>query len=189
MSAAVTEEFWEFSLEFYGREGISDLCLRLQDEGGFDVDYVLLAFWMGLSGRGRLSDAELEAGLKATTPWNEGVVKVLRQVRRTLKHAPGAAPAEAATNFRKEILAQELEGERIEHMILVRTLGEKQAESGLPAERRLSDADHNFRRYAAVSAAFRTAAPGLSETALDDILTALLARAMPEAGAAAASRA
>ena len=93
MSAAVTEEFWEFSLEFYGREGISDLCLRLQDEGGFDVDYVLLAFWMGLSGRGRLSDAELEAGLKATTPWNEGVVKVLRQVRRTLKHAPGAAPA------------------------------------------------------------------------------------------------
>ena len=46
------EAFWRFSLAFYERPGVADALIALQDCDGFDVNLVLFALWLGVSGRG-----------------------------------------------------------------------------------------------------------------------------------------
>jgi uncharacterized protein (TIGR02444 family) len=45
------EAFWCFSLAFYERPGVADALIALQDRDGFDVNLVLFALWLGISGR------------------------------------------------------------------------------------------------------------------------------------------
>ena len=46
--AGAAAGFWDFTLDFYGGDGISDCLVRLQDECGLDVNVLLLAVWRGL---------------------------------------------------------------------------------------------------------------------------------------------
>ena len=48
------EAFWRFSLAFYERPGVPDALIALQDRDGFDVNLILFALWLGISGRGLL---------------------------------------------------------------------------------------------------------------------------------------
>jgi uncharacterized protein (TIGR02444 family) len=100
--------FWSFSLAFYARPGVAEVCLGLQDEGGFDVNLVLLCCWVGWSGRGRLDAAALAAADRRVAGWRREVVERLRSVRRTLKTAPVAG----AATLRGEVQALELRAER-----------------------------------------------------------------------------
>ncbi|OXE36077.1 MAG: TIGR02444 family protein [Phenylobacterium zucineum] len=36
---------WAWTLEAYSRPGVSQACLRLQDEHGFNTPYLLWAVW------------------------------------------------------------------------------------------------------------------------------------------------
>ena len=58
-AAEAAASFWAFSLEFYARPGVAEACLALQDRHGLDVNILLLCCWLGWSGRGRLSPADL----------------------------------------------------------------------------------------------------------------------------------
>src|SRR5215467_8805756 len=100
--------FWSFSLAFYGRPGVSERCLALQDEHGLDVNLVLLCCWLGWSGKGRLASADLAALDAAVAPWRSAVVERLRAVRRALKTI--AAPG--APSLRGEVQRLELAAER-----------------------------------------------------------------------------
>ena len=55
------EAFWRFSLVFYERPGVADALIALQDRGGFDVNLILFALWLGISGRGLLGGDTLAA--------------------------------------------------------------------------------------------------------------------------------
>lgn len=95
--------FWTFSLDVYGRSGVAELCLALQDERGLDVNLLLFGLWLG--GQGRTVDAAEMTGLvDAARPWQEGVVKPLRQARRALK-------AMASEDLRKTVAEAELDAE------------------------------------------------------------------------------
>jgi uncharacterized protein (TIGR02444 family) len=110
----VGDEFWRFTLAYYARPGVSEACIALQDEHGFDVNLVLFCLWVGWSGRGRLSDAALADAETAARPWRTGVVVPLRSVRRVLK----GSPVPGAEALRERVKAAELEGERLQHGIL-----------------------------------------------------------------------
>ncbi|MBI3517027.1 MAG: TIGR02444 family protein [Proteobacteria bacterium] len=147
---------WKFSLAVYGAPGVSAACLDLQERRGADVNLVLYAAFVGASGRGRLSPAELEACRAATRPWSEAVVQPLRRVRRDLKGGIGAVPGEPVQALRRAVQALELEAERLEQMTLAARLGapapaaaDRQADAlanmqaylaGLPAADRAADA-------------------------------------------------
>ena len=49
------EALWRFSLAFYARPGVSEALIGLQDRAGLDVNLVLFALWLGVSGRSRLT--------------------------------------------------------------------------------------------------------------------------------------
>jgi uncharacterized protein (TIGR02444 family) len=106
--AGSRDEFWNFSLAFYGRPGVSPACLELQDRHGRDVNLVLYACWVGLSGRGRLTEADIALAAAKNNPWRQEVIEKLRAARRAIKEQ-----AAEAAQFYAAAKAIELEAERL----------------------------------------------------------------------------
>jgi uncharacterized protein (TIGR02444 family) len=102
------DEFWNFSLAFYGRPGVSVACLDLQDRHGCDVNLVLYACWVGLSGRGRLAASDFARAAATNDPWRQAVIENLRAARRAIKEQ-----ASDAAQFYAAAKAVELEAERV----------------------------------------------------------------------------
>ena len=128
MADAPDNPFWEFSLAVYGRSGAAPACLGLQDRHGLNVNLLLLCCWAGARGHG-LTVAEFRDLITVVRPWEEEVVRPLRAVRRWLK-AQTLAPAGPAGALREEILARELDGERLEQLILAESLSIGEGEGG-----------------------------------------------------------
>jgi len=126
--------FWDFSLSVYARPGVAKAALRLQDEGGQDVNLLLFCCWAAVCGHA-LTEGEargLEAGSKE---WRGAVVQPLRQVRRSLKpleHEPGVAALRAGVKRR------ELEAERLQQDLLHRLLPFTGGERASPGARELA---------------------------------------------------
>ena len=77
--------FWQFSLAFYASAGVAESLIDLQDRAGFDVNLILFALWLGLSGRRPLDANGLAAAEAAVRAIRSGVVEPLRHMRRALK--------------------------------------------------------------------------------------------------------
>jgi uncharacterized protein (TIGR02444 family) len=78
-------EFWRFALAIYGRPGVAPACIVLQDQYDRDVNVMLFGCWLGVSGRGELTRAQLDAADRAVTPWRKTVVENFRAARRAIK--------------------------------------------------------------------------------------------------------
>ncbi len=75
---------WNFSLLQYARTGVADICLRLQDEQGVNINVLLWCAW--LEQRGLILDAtRLRNAQKRIHAWDEHYVVPLRQLRRRMK--------------------------------------------------------------------------------------------------------
>jgi uncharacterized protein (TIGR02444 family) len=133
--------FWRFSLTIYAQPDVPPACLVLQDRHGRDVNLMLFCCWLGVSGRGRLDRAALDAADRAVAGWRHDVVEHFRAARRAIK----AATLPDSESIYTKAKAVELEAERL----MQRQLAEKApAESaGLPATQRLADALANLALY------------------------------------------
>lgn len=108
---AEQEKFWRFSCGFYAASEVTALCLRLQDEEGWDVNLALFGLW--LAAEGRVPDVEtLEGAAEFSAVWRAEAVAPLRALRRGLKARAGVDPALGA--FRERVKALELEAERLQ---------------------------------------------------------------------------
>jgi uncharacterized protein (TIGR02444 family) len=117
--------FWDYALELYRQEGVDSACLDLQRRHDLDVNLVLLCCWLG--GRGIEADqAWLRDAVGAIARWQAEVIRPLRAVRNRLKAeladppTGGVAarwPAHTA-GLRQRVLAAELDGERLEQLLL-----------------------------------------------------------------------
>ncbi len=104
--------FWNFSLGLYGRPGVAQACIALQDGFGLDVNLLLFCCWHGQANR-RLSEEDVRRAMAAAEAWQREVVRPLRAVRRRLKAGVAPiAPAESEA-LRRKVNDLELEGERI----------------------------------------------------------------------------
>ena len=111
-AAALGSEFWRFSLSFYRRPGVAERCLRLQDEGGWDVNLALFCLWTGFT-RGAPAEAAMTEAAALSVAWRRAAVEPIRAVRRRLKAglaAPGAERLEIAA-FREAVKRVELAAE------------------------------------------------------------------------------
>ena len=144
------DDFWSFSLGFYGRAGVSAACIDLQDRYGHDVNILLFACWVGLSGRGRLTPGDLARAEAAVGPWRRAVTEPVRAARRALKDARD----EGAGELYGAAKALELAAERVAQSRLAAL-----APARVIVTDRAADATANLTLYLGTSGAIDAAAP------------------------------
>lgn len=149
MSRVDGEKFWTFSLDVYGRGGVADACLRLQDRLGVDVNLLLFGCWVGASGGGCLGKADWKTLTRRTSAWRGEIVEPMRAVRRRLKAGlwPAVEPEVAAT-LREAVKRVELEAEHAEQLAIA-TLRPVIPDPSVSSERRRGDAMGNAEHYIA----------------------------------------
>lgn len=166
--------FWDYALELYRRPGVERACLELQARHGVDVNIVLLCCW--LASRGAAPDEPTLGRIAAIAEtWQEAFVRPLRAVRSRLKAelaeaAPGSIPGrwpELTSGLRGRVLALEIDGERLEQLLLA-DLAAEVARAAAPG---VVLAGANLRRYRRFAGSDR------------EPLTAVLGAAFPAAPA------
>ncbi|MEQ8346091.1 MAG: TIGR02444 family protein [Sneathiellaceae bacterium] len=145
--------FWDFTLDFYGGEGVSETLVRLQDECGLDVNLLLLAVWRGLQGRELADGPGAEA---AIATWRQQVTEPLRALRRRLKQAdwtglPDPLRQQAEGPFRDRVKDAELDSEKLTQAVLEALPAG--AAGALPADRAVAANLAAIRRTATDAAA------------------------------------
>ena len=173
--------FWDYALDLYRRDGVEAACLELQERHGLDVNVVLLCCW--LARRGIPADeAALGRIAEMVEVWQKDFVRPLRAVRSRLKAAltqprPGSIPArwpELAAALRQRALALEIDGERLEQLLLA----ELAADLAPTATPGIALASANLRRYRPFAAPDRRPLATLLQAAFADVATSEVAASL-----------
>lgn len=104
---------WQFALAFYGREGVANACLKLQELVGADVNVLIFSIYAATHHHCLLSTAQLAEADAAVQPWRSDVIVSLRRVRVRLRTGPSPAPNSSTEMLRTQIKAAELLAEKI----------------------------------------------------------------------------
>jgi uncharacterized protein (TIGR02444 family) len=140
---AAQNPLWDYSVAIYGRPGVEDACLALQDQAGADVGMMLFLCWIAQSGRGRMTRAEVQKAMAVVAVWRVQVLAPLRRVRRRVK-ANGTSGEPA---LHKKLLEVELDAERIEQVRLYTTMTRDPVTLHGTPETREADARYNCGLY------------------------------------------
>ena len=115
---------WDFSLATYGRNGVSEACLALQEAHGADVNILLFCAWAGCNGAS-FDRKQVEAACAAVDAWHREIVRPLRSVRQRLKTAlDECPPGDLQPALRARIQKIELDAEHIEQLRLAALAGD-----------------------------------------------------------------
>jgi uncharacterized protein (TIGR02444 family) len=111
--ATAAPPIWDFVLNYYKQQGVSESAIALQDSIGLDVNMVLFLMW--LAGQKRtLSEADIRRIGETSRGWQHQVVVPIRAIRRLLKENAPLVQQETALAYRKKIQALEIEGEQLQ---------------------------------------------------------------------------
>ena len=130
---AVSTPIWDFVLNYYGRKGVSDALIGLQDNHAVDVNMLLFLMWMAAQSKSVAAD-DVKFVSTTSQAWQRAVVVPIRGVRRLLKENPPLVPAEAAAAFRKKVQAIELEGEQLQLNAMAALVGRLKSAQASPEE-------------------------------------------------------
>jgi len=136
----VSEAFWDFSLRFYRLPGVAESCLELQDRHGADVNLLLFALWAASNGH-LLDAAAIAAAHRTAAQWRETVTRPLRAARRALKTSLEGFDDAKVAALRRQVMAAELESERLQQDAMARGLAFNANSAPLAAARQ------NLSRY------------------------------------------
>ena len=142
--------FWDFSLRVYGREGVADACLSLQDECGCDVNLLLFCGWVAAAGGETLDADSLRSLVQRTLGWQADVVQPLREARRRLRRGHRDIAPDHIESLKKRIQALELEAEHLEQLLLASSVNLAPDDDG-DHRQRGRDAADNMAVYFAVA--------------------------------------
>jgi len=109
---------WRFAARVYGRPGVAQACLALQQRFDADVNLLLFAAWLGAERGTPLPDTLARRAQRRVDAWHEDIVRPLRAVRRRMKTGPAPAPCAATEALRDALKAVEIGSERIELAML-----------------------------------------------------------------------
>jgi len=138
------EDFWSFSLDFYGKQNVAKACLSLQDRRDADVNLLLLAAYLASKGH-VLDDTHLSIADGMTAGWRAAVLQQLRQVRRRLPKFAEEVPENDRKLVKEKILEAELAAEQVAHRLIFKRLDDAPmpTEGGSPKDR----AEKNLKLY------------------------------------------
>ncbi|MGD2131928.1 MAG: TIGR02444 family protein [Maricaulaceae bacterium] len=112
MSEANPPPLWDWAVKAYGRAGLKDRLLDLQNRSDADVCVILWCAWLDAFGAPSTDLLVRGAGLSAT--WRASIVAPLRAARNRLKSPPPEITPRDAETLRGEILNAELHAERLQ---------------------------------------------------------------------------
>jgi uncharacterized protein (TIGR02444 family) len=135
------DALWRFSLAFYALPGVAQALIALQDRDQLDVNLMLFALWLGVSGRGRLSSDGLALADRAVCTIRAEIVEPLRALRRRLRHDPDAD----VQRLRESVKTLELGAEKLAQRRLAGVAGPSSGETSRAD--RLAAAHENFALY------------------------------------------
>lgn len=115
--------FWDFSLAVYGRPGVSEACMQLQERLVIDVNLLLFCLWAAADGRTAFSHEEMRTIMASAEEWHEGVVKPLRRARRRMKNGADGVALDLVLSVRKQLAMIEIETEHLEQLIIAAAAG------------------------------------------------------------------
>jgi uncharacterized protein (TIGR02444 family) len=120
MAGHLDTPLWNFAVVVYGREGVSQECLALQERFGLDVNLLLFGAYTGAVEGLALGGSDLATAVSSVRNWHEDVVRSLRRARQTLKAWSVGEDAVAleATAIRTQVKDNELKAEQIELFML-----------------------------------------------------------------------
>jgi uncharacterized protein (TIGR02444 family) len=99
---------WDETLQAYGRPGVPEACLALQDTWGQNTSLLLWAVWAETA-----DPAILATAADVARRWEATALAPIRAVRRALKPAfPGVADG-PREDLREDVKAVELRAERV----------------------------------------------------------------------------
>ena len=98
---------WDWAVSAYGRPGVADACLTLQDAHGQNTCLLLWAAWAGATPHTAQPAAEFAKA------WDEAAVTPLREVRRALKADFPPLAEDERERLRNAVKAAELQSERL----------------------------------------------------------------------------
>lgn len=101
-------KIWDWVLEAYGRPGVPEACLTLQDAHGQNTSLLLWAVYAEVGDPERLARAA-----SATRAFDSLALSPLREVRRALKPAMPPFDDQARLALREDVKALELSAERL----------------------------------------------------------------------------
>ena len=103
---------WDWTLAAYGRPGVPEACLDLQDRYGRNTSFLLWAAWAESQGWAP-DDALLASAAVVARSWEQEVLGPLREVRRVLKPVRPPVDDAAREALREDVKAAELRAERL----------------------------------------------------------------------------
>lgn len=127
---ALAGSHWRFALSVYGKPGVAECCLSLQDRYGVDVNVLLMALFSARVYGAALDDRALADIDRAVRAWRDEVVRPLRSIRRRLKYGPAPAPDLATEALRTAVKDAELRAEQIELAVIASRLENRTAQTG-----------------------------------------------------------
>ncbi len=148
MSDFPDHPFWDFSLKVYMTPGVGPACVELQAAHELDVNIVLWCLWMGASGRGAMSEAEMDRATGAVQAWHHEVVRALRAVRTRMKGGMPPSPDARTESLRQRIQKIEIDCEHNEQLMLAGAV-EREPDDGRAAAERVRDSAANIALYCA----------------------------------------
>ena len=126
---------WDWVLEAYGRPGVPEACLALQDAHGQNTSLLLWAVYA------EVGDPELLARAAAATRAFDAIaLSPLREVRRALKPALPPFDDQARLALREDVKALELASERLLMETLARLAPQRGGAHALDALKAASSA-------------------------------------------------
>jgi uncharacterized protein (TIGR02444 family) len=99
---------WDWTLEAYGRGGVPQATLTLQDAHGQNTSFLLWAVWAEAG-----DPALLARAAETAKAWDAKVLSPIRDIRRTLKPAFPPVDDGAREGLREDVKAAELRAERV----------------------------------------------------------------------------
>lgn len=167
--------FWNYTLEFYRREGVQPSVIHLQDARGADVNLLIHAAWTAALGLPATTAAEAAALAASVADWRATAIEPLRSVRNALRPGVAHVPEDECKALRGQVLKLEIEAERIEQAVL---------EAGTPAAAGRTPGKADPALVARNLAAVASLNPAPLSDADRSALRAVLAAACQEASAA-----
>ena len=110
--------FWNFSLQFYNKEGVADILLWFQEERQVDINLILYCCWAGVSQTPGLRATDMTFLRDIVDRWQSEIIQPLRSLRQTLKTDARGAPISRVAGVRANLQQAEIEAERLEQDML-----------------------------------------------------------------------
>jgi uncharacterized protein (TIGR02444 family) len=107
-------DFWNFSLTSYGKPGVAEACLILQNRHEVNINTVLYCLWLARKERSFCWD-KLQTQNDIDL-WHQQQVLPLRQLRLLLKDT--AEASQAQKYYYESLKKEELEAEQVEQAML-----------------------------------------------------------------------